>query len=178
MNQEKPNPETKHSHPHNGKPVIQYIMVMFIAAFLLMALSLVMHQRTTSEGIGELQHSFSAMQSIQSQQEKVIELQDALNDADSEREALEKTIRDLEDQMDQDDMAAKAMEQLYILQQQYLAEDYDHCRATIQTMETLDLDELLSTKKEYSVPSPAETFQAIKAELEAMEADVSRETTG
>lgn len=171
MNQEKTHCEPQNTRPHNGKPVIQYILVMFIAAFLLMALSLVMHQRTTSEGIGELQHSFSAMQSIQSQQEKVIELQDALNDADREREALEETIRSLEDQIDQDDMAAKAIEQLYILQQQYLAQDYDHCRSTIQTMETLELEQLLSTKKEYDVPSPAETFQTIKAALEAMDAE-------
>lgn len=171
MNQEKPHCEPQNTRPHNGKPVIQYILVMFIAAFLLMALSLVMHQRTTSEGIGELQHSFSAMQSIQSQQERVIELQDALNRADSEQEALEETIQSLEDQIRQDDMAAKAMEQLYILQQQYLREEYDHCRSTIQTMETLELDQLLSTKKEYTVPSPAETFQTIKSTLEAMDAE-------
>ena len=50
MNQEEKNPR-----PHNGKPVIQYILVMFIAAFLLMALSMLMHQRTTAEGIGDLQ---------------------------------------------------------------------------------------------------------------------------
>ena len=171
MNQEKPHCEPQNTRPNNGKPVIQYILVMFIAAFLLMALSLMMHQRTTSEGIGDLQNSFSAMQSIQSQQEKVIELQDALNDADREREALEETIRSLEDQIDQDDMAAKAIEQLYILQQQYLAQDYDHCRSTIQTMETLELEQLLSTKKEYDIPSPAETFQTIKAALEAMDAE-------
>ena len=69
MNQEKPTQETEKQTPHNGKPVIQYILVLFIAAFLLMAFSMAMHQRTTSEGIGELQHSFSAMQSIQDHQE-------------------------------------------------------------------------------------------------------------
>ena len=174
MNQEKPTQETEKQTPHNGKPVIQYILVLFIAAFLLMAFSMAMHQRTTSEGIGELQHSFSAMQSIQDHQEKVIELQDALNRADDERQELEKAIQDLQDQLDQQDLAAKAQEQLYILQQQYLAQDYDHCRATIQTMETLELDQLLSQKREYSVPSPAETFQTIKAELEAMEEEVQQ----
>ena len=80
----------------------------------------------------------------------------------------------------------KALTQLYILQQQYLAGEYDHCRGTIQTMETLELEKLLSSQKEYSVPSPAETFQTIKAELDALEVaeteegsgDVSRETQG
>ena len=32
---------------------------------LMMALSMLMHQRTTTEGIGELQHSFSAMADMQ-----------------------------------------------------------------------------------------------------------------
>ena len=171
MNQEEKNPR-----PHNGKPVIQYILVMFIAAFLLMALSLVMHQRTTTEGIGELQHSFSAMQSIQSQQEKVIELQDALNAADDERQALENTIQAMQEEAEAKELEAKALEQLYILQQQYLAGDYEHCRSTIQTMETLELEGLLSEKKEYSVPSPAETYAAIKAEL-VWDETVSRETS-
>ena len=166
MNQEEKNPR-----PHNGKPVIQYILVMFIAAFLLMALSMLMHQRTTAEGIGDLQNSFSAMQSLQSQQEKVIQLEEALNAADAAQEALEDAMEDLEEQKEAQSLAHKALEQLYILQQQFLAGDYDHCRTTLQTMETLELDKLLSEKKEYAVPSPAETFQAIKAELEAMEAE-------
>ena len=36
-------------------------------------------------------------------------------------------------------------------------------------METLGLETLLSTKREYSVPSPSETFQTIKAALAALE---------
>lgn len=183
MNQEKPKDEQK---PHNGKPVIHYILVMFIAAFLLMALSMMMHQRTTSEGLGELQHSFSAMLSLQSHQEMVIELQNALNEADDQREALEETIQTMTEAQETQDLQMKALTQLYILQQQYLAGEYDHCRGTIQTMETLELEKLLPSQKEYSVPSPAETFQTIKAELDALEAteaeegsgDVSRETQG
>ena len=75
-------------------------------------------------------------------------------------------------------MKLKALSQLHVLQQQYLAGEYDHCRGTIQTMEALDLDDLLPANKEYSVPSPAETFQSIKAALETMELEeaVSRET--
>ena len=38
-------------------------------------------------------------------------------------------------------------------------------------METLELDQLLSTKKEYTVPSPAATFHTIKSTLEAMDAE-------
>ena len=47
------------------KPVVIYIMILFIVAFLLMALSFVMHQRSNTEVLGELQDSVSAMQEIQ-----------------------------------------------------------------------------------------------------------------
>ena len=152
-----------------GKPVIVYIMIMFIVAFLLMALSMLMHQLTTSEGIGELQHSFSAMADMQAQQEKVIQLQEELSDAAEEKTELEAAIAALEEEKDTEAMNTKAMMQLYILQLQFQSEDYDDCRNTIQTMETLELAELLPAQKEYTVPSPAETYETIKAALEAME---------
>ena len=39
--------------PSTGKkPVVIYIMILFIVAFLLMALSFLMHQRSNSEVIG------------------------------------------------------------------------------------------------------------------------------
>ena len=152
-----------------GKPVIVYIMIMFIAAFLLMALSMLMHQRTTSEGIGELQHSFSAMADMQAQQEKVIELQEKLSDAAEEKTDLEDSIAALKESIAAEELETKAMMQLYILQLQFQSEDYGDCRNTIQTMETLELAELLPAQKEYTVPSPAETYETIKAALEAME---------
>ena len=152
-----------------GKPVIVYIMIMFIVAFLLMALSMLMHQRTTSEGIGELQHSFSAMADMQAQQEKVIQLQEELSDAAEEKTDLEDSIAALKESIAAEELETKAMVQLYILQLQFQSEDYDDCRNTIQTMETLELAELLPAQKEYTVPSPAETYETIKAALEAME---------
>ena len=57
------------------QPVVVYIMVLFIAAFLLMALSFLMHQRSNTEALGQLQNSVNAMQAVQETQEKVIELQ-------------------------------------------------------------------------------------------------------
>ena len=159
-----------------SKPVVVYIMIMFIVAFLMMALSMLMHQRTTSEGIGELQHSFSAMADMQAQQEKVIQLQEELSAAAEEKAELEDTIAALEADMDAEELNTKAMMQLYILQLQFQNSDYNDCRNTIQTMETLELTELLPSMKEYTVPSPAETYESIKLALEAMEAELPEET--
>ena len=59
---------------HSKKPVVVYIMILFIVAFLLMALSFLMHQRSNTEALGKLQSSVSAMQEVQVVQDKVIQL--------------------------------------------------------------------------------------------------------
>ena len=76
-------PPSQEETPSPGKkPVVIYIMILFIVAFLLMALSFFMHQRSNSEVLGELQDSVSAMQEIQSTQEALVDLQSQLDDAE------------------------------------------------------------------------------------------------
>ena len=56
--------------PETGKkPVIIYILILFLAAFLLMFLSMLSHQRSNTEALGQLQNSVSAIQEIQATQE-------------------------------------------------------------------------------------------------------------
>ena len=79
--QGEPNPDRQpETAPTGKKPVVVYIMILFIAAFLLMALSFFMHQRSNTEALGELQHSVTAMQEVQATQEKIIELQEEVAD--------------------------------------------------------------------------------------------------
>ena len=82
--------EEKQNRPQaeKNKPVVVYIMILFIAAFLLMALSFLMHQRSNTEALGQLQNSVTAMQEVQATQEKNIELQEQLMDLQDE---LDKT---------------------------------------------------------------------------------------
>ena len=57
--------------PDTGKkPVIVYILILFLAAFLLMFLSMLSHQRSNAEALGQLQNAVSAIQEIQSSQEQ------------------------------------------------------------------------------------------------------------
>ena len=59
--------------PSTGKkPVVIYIMILFIVAFLLMALSFLIHQRSNSEVLGELQDSVTAMQEVQATQDALL----------------------------------------------------------------------------------------------------------
>ena len=96
--------------PTSGKkPVVVYIMILFIVAFLLMALSFLMHQRSNSEVLGELQHSVSAMQEVQAVQDKVIELQEELADAQEEIDSLNDQLAEQEAEAAQVDKKIEAL---------------------------------------------------------------------
>ena len=136
MSEEKQN---KEQTPRSNKPVVVYIMILFIAAFLLMALSFLMHQRSNTEALGQLQNSMTAMQEVQATQEKNIELQDQLADVQDE---LDKTITAYDGQLtalvgdvEQKQLALDAMTNLYLLQQAYSAGEYESCMEVIRFME-------------------------------------------
>ena len=122
-----------------NKPVIVYIMILFIAAFLLMALSFLMHQRSNTEALGQLQNSVTAMQEVQATQEENIALQQQLSDL---QEQLDKTtaaydgqLKALVGDLEQKQLALDAMTNLYLLQQSYSAGEYESCMEIITFME-------------------------------------------
>ena len=144
------------------KPVVIYIMILFIAAFLLMTLSFFMHQRSNTEVLGELQDSVNAMQAVQQTQEKVIELQEELSDTQDQLDALQAE----KDASDEALLAANreldAMIGLYSLQQSYLTEDYDTCRNILQSMEDQGLPELLPDEEPSGATAPSLRYQQLK----------------
>lgn len=156
-----PAPETPSAGQKN-KPVIVYIMILFIVAFLLMAFSFLMHQRSNEEMIGSLQSSVSTLKELQESQDRNMQLQDQLDEA-------AKQIEDLQDQLNEGQKAAeaegdrtRALLALYTLQQQYSARELDACRETIQSMEDSGQPALLSRDAIGSVVSPAQRYQQLK----------------
>ena len=154
----------------NQKPVVVYIMILFIVAFLLMALSFLMHQRTNSEALGELRNSVTAMQEVQAFQEKIIDLQEQMNDLQdelkslqtevgsqqAENEALERSLLEREKEID-------ALVHFYTLQQQYLTKSYAGCKTILDKMEAEGLDDALpDTAATEEVISPAERYLQLK----------------
>ena len=69
-------------------------MILFIVAFLLMALSFLMHQRSNSEVLGELQDSVTAMQEVQATQDALLDLQNQLDEAQTTIDALESSAEE------------------------------------------------------------------------------------
>lgn len=157
------------------KPVVVYIMILFIAAFLLMALSFLMHQRSNSEALGQLQNSVTAMQEVQATQEKIIELQGELVDledqlaaAKAEQDELEDQLEDANDALNDVDRRLAAQSHLYTLMQQYAAKDYKGCSETIRIMEANGYPALLGdVRPAAGVTPPSERYEELKEAVEA-----------
>lgn len=148
------------------KPVVVYIMILFIVAFLLMAISLIMHQRSNSEAVGALQNSVSALQEIQAAQDQNLHLQEALNEAEAQVQDLQKQLEEAQAAQDSADRSRAALESLYTLQQQYAAKDYEACKATVAAMEEAGDPALLPAESAADgVIAPAQRYQQFKEAL-------------
>lgn len=158
--------------PKGNKPVVVYIMILFIAAFLLMALSFFMHQRSNTEALGQIQSSVSAMQEVQAAQEKIIDLQDQLAAAEEElTQVSEDYAKELQTEKEEKEekekfyAASEAMELLYCLQQEFSAKNYDSCQKIIDTMEAKNCASLLpnDVSAQGRITPPSERYQELKA---------------
>ena len=163
-----PAPEDK---PSGKKPVVIYIMILFIVAFLLMALSFLMHQRSNSEVLGELQDSVSAMQEIQTTQDALLDLQgqlvagvddaqDTIDELESQAEASSQELTDAQQE-------AEALLALYTLQQQYSAGDLAGCQASIEAFEANGYAAALPDTAGEGITPPAQRYAQLKDAVES-----------
>ena len=164
--------------PKGKKPVVLYIMILFIAAFLLMAWSFASHQRSNTEALGRLQSSVTAMREVQDLQDQVIALQKELAESEKRLEELEDesssqqgAVENLEKQLD-------AMERLYTLQQNYSAGDIQACRRILDGFEADSGPEYLPRLDDGSVTRPEDRYQQLKEAVEAREAEAAQEEAG
>ena len=161
--QEQPKSAPETTPPRSKKPVIIYIMILFIVAFLLMALSFVMHQRSNTEAMGQLQNSVNAMQAVQATQEKVISLQEELAQAGDYIDELNEDIEDLREEAAEAEQLLRAMTLLNELEQHNINRDYDACKAVISQLEETKLAELLPREStQEGVQAPYQRFEQLK----------------
>ncbi|MBP3485477.1 MAG: hypothetical protein J6J81_01435 [Oscillospiraceae bacterium] len=154
------------------KPVLTYILILFIVAFLLMAMSFAMHQRSNTEAMTQLQSSVNAIQETQQTQEKIIEVQDALRQKEEELEALEKSTAEeqkaQQQQIDAQQRQIDALTNLYSLQQAYSARDFDSCRVILRVMETGGQAAVLEQiTAQDGITPPAQRYLQLKEAIEA-----------
>lgn len=155
--------------PKGKKPVVVYIMILFIAAFLLMAWSFASHQRSNTEALGRLQSSVTAMQEVQELQDQVIALQKELAEAQKSIEKLEDESEAKQFAVEHLEQQLNAMELLYMLQQQFSARDFEACRQIIRRFESEGIAEYLPKLDDGSVTILADRYQQLKGAVEAQE---------
>ena len=149
--------------PETGKkPVIIYILILFLASFLLMFLSMLSHQRSNTEALGQLQNSVSAIQEIQATQEQIIELQKRLDETEAERDEAKEELKVISDSISDLEKTSQALLALYNLQQEYLTGNLDGCLLTLQEISDQHLDELLPSANTEGVTPPAQRYQELK----------------
>ena len=152
-------PSSPESAETGKKPVIVYILILFLAAFLLMFLSLLAHQRSNSEALGQLQNSMSAMQEIQ---EQILNLQTQLDAVEQERDQAKADLEASQNDAEQLKKESDALMALYTLQQEYLAGNLDSCRITLQEISDQKLADLLPTTAPEGVTTPAQRYQELR----------------
>jgi len=164
--------------------ILVYILILFIAAFLLMALSFLSHQRSNEQVLGQLRTNVSNLEMLQDALEENTRLQDQIDIQKSRLEELEKaleasqgdqkqltgkissmesTLAEQQKNLDAHKQTIAAMDALVQLQQLLIAGDSTTCRKLITDMETAGLDKLLPTVA--TAPggvSPYQMFQAVK----------------
>ena len=154
---------TSSETPETGKkPVIIYILILFLAAFLLMFLSMLSHQRSNTEALGQLQNSVSAIQEIQTTQEQIIELQKRLDETEAERDEAKEELKVISDSISDLEKTSQALLALYNLQQEYLTGNLDGCRVTLQEISDQGLEELLPKTAPDGITSPAQRYQQLR----------------
>ena len=164
---ETPAPAPEDTPSTGKKPVVIYIMILFIVAFLLMALSFLMHQRSNSEVLGELQDSVSAMQEIQTTQDALLDLQGQLDDAQDTIDELESQAEASSQELADAQQEAEALLALYTLQQQYSAGDLAGCQASIEAFEANGYAAALPDTAGEGITPPAQRYAQLKDAVES-----------
>ena len=141
------------SPPKKRSPILIYILIMFIAAFVLMSLSLISNQGEQQQELTGILTDHAAMaEKLQAALEENMQLKKQVS-------SLTEEVKELEEDLDaahlsmtltatENDELQKhldAMNNLYLLEGAYRVKDYISCISLIQTLERTGLIEYLQS---------------------------------
>ena len=147
----------EHERPHKRLSVMNYLTILFAAAFLLLLLSYLMQQRTNSETIEGLKQSVSAMALLE---EQVAHLEGQVSALQNETAALQSAA-------EEQAHAAEAMDWFWRIQRELSRGRYGSARSLVEAFQATGLEDCLPTDHpaDPEGPSPAEQYQEILAVL-------------
>ena len=176
--QEKDNIPLQHDAEHERPPrnkqqsVLIYLVILFAAAFLLMALSYFMQRRTSDATIEGLRgQSVCAMQSVEDIQEENETLKQQVADLEEQLEEAQRELDGMQDTLDtltvREEKLIQAMDLFWQIDEAYVRGRYSLCRTLIAQMEDTTqgsaLKEYLPTETTTDTErfSPADRYQEI-----------------
>ncbi len=140
----------EHERPKKQQSVLVYLVILFAAAFLLMALSYLMQRRSSDATIEDLRESVTAMQSvgdIQTQNEtlrqQVADLEAQLEEAQRELDGMRDTLNTM---TVREERLTQAMDLFWQIDEAYVRGRWTLCRELIGRMEDVSAGSAL---KEY-----------------------------
>lgn len=139
------------------KSVIEYIAVLFIAAFILLAVTFIMERRNSAQAINNLKESVSAMQTVDDLHAENTTLEKQVND-------LKKENASLKDGAEVQSRSLQAMDWFWQIDEAYTRGRYSQCRTLIQKMEDAGLISALPAESvtDTDRSSPAERLAEIQ----------------
>lgn len=155
--------------------VVNYITILFLAAFTLLLMTYMMEQREATETLDGLRHSVSAMQSVDELYLENTQLQDEVKELEQEKFLLEQqrqrnedSIADLEEAVLSGEITARAMDWFWQVNEAFVLERWSLARSLIEEMESQELQGYLPLESDTDNMrfSPAHRYLEIKRDLE------------
>ena len=163
--------DAEHEKPKKQQSVLIYLVILFAAAFLLMALSYLMQRRSSDATIEDLRESVTAMQSVGDIQTQNENLRQQAADLEEQLEEAQRELDGMRDMLNaltvREEKLTQAMDLFWQIDEAYVRGRWTLCRELIGRMEDVSAGSAL---KEY-LPresttdnerfSPADRYQEI-----------------
>ena len=155
--------QAEHTSPGRRVNVISYLVILFLAAFLLLGFAYLQQQRINEETTDALKQSNSAVESIQNLmdenealRQQVEDLKDTVNELDAVRREQNLNLERLNNEM-------TAMQWFWQIDDYYVRGAYRTARSLIQEFEATGLKEALPHENTTGTDrfSPAARYQEI-----------------
>lgn len=178
-----PRPPHRKRSQKRKAPVFTYLIVLFLAALLLLAMSYFMQQRKLEgmdASLAGLKDSVSAMQTVEAMQAdnsklraRVAELEEQLGTVTAERNDLSSSLKEALKEASDAQKETIALEWLLQIQYNYEQKYYRYARPLIQRFHAYGLQEYLpaiaaadesamqEAHENITIESPADTYQRI-----------------
>ena len=165
--------DAEHERPPRNKQqsVLIYLVILFAAAFLLMALSYLMQRRSSDATIEDLRESVTAMQSVGDIQTQNENLRQQVTDLEEQLEEAQRELEGMQDTLDtltvREEKLIQAMDLFWQIDEAYVRGRWTLCRELIGRMEDITQGSALKEylPKESTTDnerfSPADRYQEI-----------------